>query len=278
MSTPHTTPSAARYTTQSAEPPHHVYIQPGFQWDQQNAYLFDIDGTLLRSRDRIHYDSFFESVREVMGHELDLSGVTLHGNTDPGILRDAFLQTTVDDSHWRASLEEVLERMRATVAAQRDRMQLVRMPAIEETLQYLARKGAALGVATGNLESIGWVKIETVGLRHWFQFGGFSDHYLDRADMIAHAADKARQIAGEHATVCVVGDTESDIHAARANHLPTIAVATGNRTFEQLMHLNPEVCATSLHALLDITPGARTTPAPTNPAQNTGAQNTRAKK
>lgn len=263
MSTPHTTANGVRYTTQSAEPPHQVYIEPGFRWDEQNAYLFDIDGTLLRSRDRVHYDSFFECVREVMGHELDLSGVILHGNTDPGILRDAFLLTTVDDSHWRASLEEVLERMRTTVAARSDQMQLVRMPAIEETLQYLANKGAALGVATGNLEAIGWVKIETVGLRHWFQFGGFSDNYLDRADMIAHAAEKARRIAGQHATICIVGDTEADIRAARANNLPTIAVATGNRTFDQLMQLKPEVCATSLQALLDAT---------TKATQNTGAQ------
>ncbi len=257
MSTPDATAHAVRYTTQTAEPPHRVHIVTGFHWDDQQAYLFDIDGTLLRSRDRIHYDSFFESVREVMGHDLDLSGVTLHGNTDPGILRDAFLQTTVEDSHWRVALEEVLERMRTTVAARRDRMELVRMPAIEETLRHLAARGAKLGVATGNLEAIGWVKIETVGLRHWFEFGGFSDDYVERADMIAHAAEKARAIAGPNATVCVVGDTEFDITAARANGLPTIAVATGNQSFEQLMQRKPEVCATSLQALLHATTGAQ---------------------
>lgn len=257
MSTPDATANPIAYATQTAEPPHRVHMEPGFRWDEQNAYLFDIDGTLLRSRDRIHYNSFFACVREVMGRELDLSGVTLQGNTDPGILRDAFLQTTVDDAHWRASLEEVLERMRVIVAAQRDQMQLIRMPAIEETLRYLAGKGATLGVATGNLEAIGWVKIETVGLREWFRFGGFSDRYLDRPDMIAHAAEMAREIAGKNATVCVVGDTESDIRAARANGLPTIAVATGNQSFDQLMQMKPEVCATSLQALLDATAGAR---------------------
>lgn len=257
MSTPDATAHPVRYTTQSAIPPHRIHIESGFQWDGQDAYLFDIDGTLLRSLDRVHYDSFFECVREVMGHELDLSGVTLHGNTDPGILRDAFLQTTLEVSHWRASLEEVLERMRNTVTARRDRMELVRMPAVEETLEHLTAKGAKLGVATGNLEAIGWVKIETVGLRRWFEFGGFSDLYSDRADMIAHAAEKAREIAGAGASVCVVGDTESDIAAARVNGLPTIAVATGRPSFDQLMQRKPEVCATSLWALLHATAGAR---------------------
>ena len=41
-------------TPQSMEP--RVLIEPDFEWDGQDAYLFDIDGTLLRSRDRIHMD------------------------------------------------------------------------------------------------------------------------------------------------------------------------------------------------------------------------------
>jgi phosphoglycolate phosphatase len=129
-------------------------------------------------------------------------------------------------------------------------MKLVKMPGVDEMLAYLQGKGAALGVATGNLESIGWLKIEVLGLRHWFTFGGFSDSYDLRSDMIAHAMREAHRDAGPEATVCVVGDTPFDISAARANRLPTIAVATGNFTFEQLMEHDPEVCATSLEALL----------------------------
>ncbi len=34
------------------------------------------------------------------------------------------------------------------------------MPGVEEVLRHLARKGALLGVASGNLETIGWIKIE----------------------------------------------------------------------------------------------------------------------
>ena len=253
---PGATQDHLRYTTQTAAGPSRVYLQPGFRWDEQNAYLFDIDGTLLRSRDRIHYDSFFHSVRHVLGHDLDLSGVTLHGNTDPGILRDAFRQASLAGEHWLTSLEIILDHMRASVAARRAHMQLVRMPGVEETLRYLQRKGAALGIATGNLESIGWIKVETVGLRPWFTFGGFSDRYMVRAEMIAHAVDEARKAAGPHASICVVGDTPFDISAARANHLPTIAVATGNYSFDQLMEHQPEVCVSSLQALLEATPQA----------------------
>ncbi|MGB0122850.1 MAG: HAD hydrolase-like protein [Silvibacterium sp.] len=239
----------------SIETQPNVFQRQGFRWDAQDAYLFDIDGTLLRCRDRIHIDSFFSSVRSVMGRDLTLDGVTVSGNTDPGILRDAFRLAKLEDGHWQPHLEDVLQQMRDDVAARRSEMKIDKMPGVDEFLEYLHGKGAALGVATGNLESIGWLKIEFLGLRHWFTFGGFSDRYAARSEMIAHAAREARALVGSktgsNATVCIVGDTPSDIAAARANSLPAIAVATGNYTFEQLMEHEPEVCATNLLTLLN---------------------------
>ncbi|HMD20597.1 MAG TPA: HAD family hydrolase [Alloacidobacterium sp.] len=236
--------------SQASEASPRVYIQEGFRWDQQDAYLFDIDGTLLRSRDRIHYESFFESVRSVMGRELVLDGVTLSGNTDPGILYDAFRLAELDPEHWQPKLEDVLDHMRKAVAAQRDQMNLVKMPGVDEMLAYLQSKGAALGVGTGNLESIGWLKLEVLGVRDWFTFGGFADKFAVRSDMIADAARQARNQRGANASVCVIGDTPFDISAAKANGLPTIAVATGHYSFEDLLEHQPEVCVSTLSALL----------------------------
>src|SRR5271157_5965098 len=66
-----------------------IAIEPGFAWDTQDAYLFDIDGTLLWSRDRVHFDSVAASVKRVTGFEIALAGIAIHGNTDTGILREA---------------------------------------------------------------------------------------------------------------------------------------------------------------------------------------------
>ncbi len=232
-----------------------VYIQPGFRWDAQGAYLFDIDGTLLRSLDRVHYDSFFAAVEHVLGRPLLLDGVTLHGNTDPGILRDAFRLAAIGEANWRPHVDAIFTHMSDRVAARRAEMNLQVMPGVEAMLGYLRGKGAALGVATGNIETIGWIKVEEAGLRDWFTFGGFADSFEVRSDMIRHALAIARREArlaeGELAPgVCVVGDTVFDVTAARANGLPTIAVATGNYSFAELMEVEPEVCATTLGALL----------------------------
>lgn len=234
-----------------------VYIREGFRWDEQEAYLFDIDGTLLRSHDRIHYDSFTDGIMQIYGQPVTMDGVMFHGSTDPAILRDAFRNAGIADDVFRPLLPNICQVMCETVSNRRNEMKLTMMPGVEEVLRYLDGKGAALGVGTGNLEKIGWLKVENLGLRHWFRFGGFSDNFDIRSEMIAHAAEKARSIAGPSATVCVIGDTPADIEAARANSLPTIAVATGHFTVDDLLQHNPEVCCSNLAALLEKTVGKR---------------------
>ena len=228
-------------------------IAPGFAWDAQDAYLFDIDGTLLRSRDRIHINSFASSIQRVTGFEVSLTGVPIHGSTDTGILREACRQAGIPADVLESQIEAILQAMCQTVADQRHEMELVRMPGVEEVLGHLARRGALLGVGTGNLEMIGWIKIEQAGLREWFRFGGFSDHFPVRSELIGHGARKARELAGTEARVCVVGDTPRDIEAAHANALPVIAVATGHFSFSELAGHEPEACASSLADLLALT-------------------------
>ena len=234
-----------------------IAIEPDFAWDAQDAYLFDIDGTLLRSRDRIHIDSFATSVHRVTGFEVTLAGILLHGSTDTAILREACKQAGVPAEVLESRIDSILEAMRNTVAERRHELDLVRMPGVEQTLDHLARRGALLGVATGNLEMIGWIKVEQAGLREWFRFGGFSDHFPIRSELIAQAAQKARELAGRGASICVVGDTPRDIEAARANFLSVIAVATGKYTFDELLEYQPEVCASSLADLLTLTRNAQ---------------------
>ena len=227
-----------------------VHIDPGFAWDEQDAYLFDIDGTLLRDPDRIHMGSFVPSVLQVTGFEVSLDGVPVYGSTDTAILREACRQAGIPSQVLEPQVAAILNAMCQTVAEKREQMRIVLMPGVKDALAHLARKGALLGVATGNLEAIGWIKIEKAGLREWFRFGGFSDHFPIRAELVANAVRKAREMAGAGARVCVVGDTPRDIAAARANALPVIAVATGNYSFEALLEDRPEVCASSLADLL----------------------------
>jgi phosphoglycolate phosphatase len=226
-----------------------VTIRKGFRWDDCDAYLFDIDGTLLHAHGGVHTGAFSLSVEAVMGHPLSMDSVPVHGSTDTAILRDAFRLAAIADEVWQPRLEEILASMRQMVLDQRERMSVTVMPGVLSMLAYLKSRGKRLGVATGNLEQIGWLKIEIAGLRDWFTFGGFSDRHAVRSEMIAQAV-AAGKFAGTGTKICVIGDTPSDIAAAKANSLPTIAVATGVYSYQDLLQHQPEVCTTTLEALL----------------------------
>jgi beta-phosphoglucomutase-like phosphatase (HAD superfamily) len=148
---PNQSPEIQSTATQSSAAPHPVLIRDGFLWDAQDAYLFDIDGTLLRSRDRIHFNAFASSIRDVTGLEVTLDGVVLHGGTDTAILAEAFTLAGIAPEVWEPQTEAILEVMRRTVLGRRGEMQIWTMPGVQAALAYLAARGALLGLATGNL-------------------------------------------------------------------------------------------------------------------------------
>ncbi|MFZ0705552.1 MAG: HAD hydrolase-like protein, partial [Candidatus Korobacteraceae bacterium] len=134
---------------------------PPFNWRACDAYLFDIDGTLLNTNDGVHYDSFHTALREVYGCAGRIDDVPVHGNTDIGILRAALkLHGRVGDGEFESRLPQALETMRTEVERNADRLRPELCPSIAELLAALNNDGKLLGVVTGNLERIGWRKLE----------------------------------------------------------------------------------------------------------------------
>lgn len=219
-------------------------------WDSYQAYLFDIDGTLLNCTDAVHYFAFCNTLQMLAGRPLNLDGVVAHGNTDTGILRDALQLAGISDAAWRPRLPEAYAAMCADVEANKADLRVTVLPGVTDVLQHLHRREACVGVATGNLAGIGQLKLEAGGLLQHFDFLGFSDGFEARSEVFAAALRKARTLTYPDATVCVVGDTPSDIAAARANGLDVIAVATGVYAYEQLLQCEPTVCIRSLADLL----------------------------
>jgi phosphoglycolate phosphatase-like HAD superfamily hydrolase len=227
-----------------------IQTKPGFDWKAADAYLFDIDGTLLNSRDAVHYFAFHHAVEQVFGLDFRIDGVPVHGNTDVGILR-AYLEVAgVPESEWRPKLADVLRIMTAEVERNATDLRPELCPAISELIELLASQGKLLGVASGNLEPVGWAKLRACGLRDRFSFGAFSGTLERRDDIIGFGVRRARELRGLQAKVYVVGDTPADIRSAHANHIPVIAVATGIYSFEELLVHSPEMCISCCRDLM----------------------------
>jgi phosphoglycolate phosphatase len=240
-----------------------IFIRPGFDPFAGSAYLFDIDGTLLNTRDGVHWNAFRKGLREVFGIESRLDTIAVHGNTDIGILRAVATQHGVEPATFEGRLGRALEIMRSEAELNSNHIQCQLCPGVRDLLEELGKRGKLLGVVSGNLESIGWRKVDAAGLRDFFAFGAFSDRAEQRVDIFREGISRAQRSfalrkagdSSDHWPLttdhCVfVGDTPADIAAARALNAPIIATATGTFAFADLLASSPDACVPCCNDLL----------------------------
>lgn len=216
-----------------------------FRWTEADAYLFDIDGTLLNTRDLVHWNALNRAMLQVYGVDTTIAGISYHGKTDLGILRAALERAGISNGAFERSLPQALDVVRQHVDQNAEQLVTDVCCAIPEVLARLHRAGKLLAVASGNLESVGWKKVEAAGLRRYFQFGCFSDRDEFRADIFKRAVAEARSRVGQHARVCFIGDTPEDIRAARSAGAQIIAVGTGVYKVNELSALGADACVES---------------------------------
>lgn len=229
--------------------PQAMFVRDGFEWRAYDAYLFDIDGTLLNTRDGVHYNAFHSGLRAVYGTEQRIDDVPVHGNTDVGILRAACQLAGIGEAEFRRGLPAAIRAMCEEVEHKQSDVHAELCPSIVRLLEELRDARKTLGIASGNLEPIAWTKLRACGLARFFSFGSFSDRNDTRVEIFRHGANMVRTAAPD-ASVCFVGDTPSDVLAAKALGLPVIAVATGIYSVSELTEHEPDICIASCEALL----------------------------
>ncbi len=220
-------------------------------WIDADAYLFDIDGTLLNAYGGAHYNAFHSALRHSFNLNCKIDGVPLHGNTDIGILRAVLRREGLTDADFDKHRASLLEHMCEQVELNRAQIRAEVCPAITELVALLSEQGKLLGIASGNLAKIGWMKLEAAGLRDYFSFGAFADQCETREDIFRSGVAEVKRRLGPTATVCIVGDTPAYIEAAKATGLPIVAVATGIYSREQLQQCEPDVSVASCQEIVN---------------------------
>jgi phosphoglycolate phosphatase-like HAD superfamily hydrolase len=206
----------------------------GFRWKESDAYLFDIDGTLLLSKDRTHRYALHRAMLDVYGVETTIDGIAYHGKTDVGILRAALERAGIATDVINQRMAEALQVVRLDASEKAERFTPNVLPGIREVLELLRDSGKLLAVASGNLELVGWLKVKAAGLRDFFSFGRFADDCELREDIFRAGVAEVRKRLGQDAEVCFVGDTPDDVRAARCAGGRIIAVGTGIFKVEDL--------------------------------------------
>jgi len=210
--------------------------------------LFDIDGTLVRRAGPTHRDALVAAIWEVLRIRTRNDNIAVHGKLDPDILMEMMGNAGIPRARANAALHAIYR------AAERHYFFNVRdisrkaCPGTRRLLRLLHRRGAMLGLVTGNLARIAWKKLEMAGLSDYFLFGAFGEMAYTRTELarIAMRHASKRGWSNGSGKGVLVGDTPNDVEAGRANGLHTIAVATGLCSLEELQASSPTLCAPDL--------------------------------
>jgi phosphoglycolate phosphatase len=207
-----------------------------------DAYVFDIDGTLLVTRDLVHWNALHQAMLEAYGVDTTIEGIPYHGMTDLSILRAALAREGIRDGAFETALPQALSVVCREVDTNRAEIKPQVCRGIPALLKKLSTQGHLMGVASGNLETVGWHKIEAANLRTYFGFGYYSDRCESRAEIFQNAVDHVKRLLGANARTCFIGDTPADVRAAREIGAQIVAVATGTFGTDELRACGPDLC------------------------------------
>jgi phosphoglycolate phosphatase-like HAD superfamily hydrolase len=213
--------------------------------------LFDIDGTLVRRAGPHHREALVHGVRRVTGMETTTEGIPVQGMLDPDIVTVMLRRTGMPGARIRAAMPEVLRASERYYLRVCPALHDKHCPGVATLLERLRRRGLLLGLVTGNLQRIGWRKLDRAGLRDYFRYGAFAEMAKTRAGLVKLAIREARSrgwiVRG--APVSLIGDAPQDIEAARANGIRIISVQTGITPVADLEALKPDILLRDLRAL-----------------------------
>jgi phosphoglycolate phosphatase len=197
--------------------------------------LFDIDKTLLVGSS-FHYEALKNALSEVYEIEDPKSLRNMQGMTDLKIICTTLSMENVALKTIKSGLNQCMQLMYQNFKHALNKKDLTVLDGVRPLLEDLEDQEIPMGLVTGNMEAIAWLKLEKVGLNQYFQFGGFGDRVLNRSGLVKNALKESQEKLGliDKQNIFLIGDTPRDIVGGQKFDVNTIGVATGDFSMEEL--------------------------------------------
>lgn len=217
---------------------------------QIRILLWDIDGTLMHSTAQGGYRKYFAAtMRKVYGSAGTLAEIVPSGMTDMQIIYEALRGENFTPERIFAEKELLLktfkEEMTKVLADKGEPYEMLK--GVREILNETDENPSFINaLLTGNLSVAAQVKLETVGLWHYFAdapnaFGEISHNRADLAIEAGRLFNEKYEFDSDPQQFIVIGDTPNDIAAARNFGAKVICVETGRGVRrEDLESLKPD--------------------------------------
>ena len=211
--------------------------------------LFDIDGTLLKTQSPINRNVFAYAAKKVYGIDARQTEINPEGMTDNQIMLEVLKLHGLTEEEIKQKMPQETQAVTEYAKEHQNEIMLEILPGVKALLTNLKNKQIPLGVLTGNVEGLGWTKLERVGIKEFFDFGAFGSQAYKRIELVEIARKNAEATLGktfQTQDFIIVGDTPRDISCAREAGIKVILVSTGVFSYKRLTEENPDLLVHTL--------------------------------
>ncbi len=218
--------------------------------------LFDIDGTLLRTKGAGRHATR-EAMLEVFGTASRIDTHDFGGKPDWQTLIELLSDYGYDEARvgeYMPAFEDAMSRHLTEAVKTRPAHTLP--GAMEAILAVRQRNELIPAIVTGNTGKSAAVKLHAAGYDpDWFVTGAYGSESVDRNALPPMALQRATAICNCELSpqrTFVIGDTLMDIRSAREMGAVAVAVTTGFTTREVLAAAEPDYLLDDLRELLEL--------------------------
>ena len=172
------------------------------------------------------------------------------GMIDNQILIEILKLHDISEKEARSKITDATKAMATYFHQHKEKGKFVILDGVTDLLDELKKRNLPIGLLTGNVEEIGWGKMEHVGLKDYFTYGAFGNLAFKRVDLIKIAQERLQDMTGTDIPLnnfVIIGDTPLDIACAKAGGIKVIAVATGIYSVGELQKAGADLVVKTLH-------------------------------
>lgn len=204
--------------------------------------LVDVNGIMVNDfKDVSEY--IFESIRSRYGFEADFDIKDYEGISSKAMLRAILRKNGISDEEINSKIDGCVEELGYTYYNVTGRDGIKTMDGSMQFLQELEKRGALIGIATGDVEEVIKNKIGRAGLASFFKFGSYGNSEEDLSRIIRNSISRAVSEFGfsENGKVYVITGSLDMIKGAKSAGAIPIGVATDNHDAKEMLSAGADI-------------------------------------
>ncbi len=219
----------------------------------EKLFLFDIDGTLLRSGGA-GKRSFNKAFYELYGIKDGFKDVDMHGMLDPIIFSNALKYHGLNGNNRFEEFKKLYVNFLKRESFQPSGWYLIE--GVKDFLEKFKNK-VHFTLLTGNILKGALLKLNTLKLLNYFpdaEIGAFGEDAHERKLLGKCALLKIKEKYGFEFSpedIYVFGDTPHDIEVAKFIKAKSVALTSGGISFDRLAEFEPDILANNFREIIN---------------------------